>query len=181
MEKPTRPPEIGNVDRSGGILATSILALTLVIIFIALRFATRIWLVKRLGWDDWCIVFAGLGHMVGMGLITVQINAGFGRPAYYLTEQQLQVFMKFSYGEWLQAWNTKMPGKCFSKGQLERIIISQASQYAPFDRHNPAHNTVISIISDFFLSAFPILILRKVKISFRSKVGLCLLMGLGVM
>lgn len=40
--------------------------------------------------------------MVGMGLITVQINVGFGRPAYYLTEQQLQVFMKFSYGEWLQ-------------------------------------------------------------------------------
>ncbi|KAL8979171.1 MAG: hypothetical protein Q9177_006211 [Variospora cf. flavescens] len=64
-----------------------------------------------------------------------------------------------------KAWNTKMPGKCFSKGQLERIIISQA---------------IISIISDFFLSAFPILILRKVQISFRSKVGLCLLMGLGV-
>lgn len=40
--------------------------------------------------------------MVGMGLITVQIGAGFGRPAYYLTEQQLQVFMKYSYGEWLQ-------------------------------------------------------------------------------
>ena len=40
--------------------------------------------------------------------------------------------------------------------------------------------TVISIISDFFLSAFPILILRKVQIRLRDKVGLCLLMGLGV-
>jgi len=40
--------------------------------------------------------------------------------------------------------------------------------------------SVISIVSDFFLSAFPILILRKVQISFRSKVGLCALMGLGV-
>lgn len=39
---------------------------------------------------------------------------------------------------------------------------------------------VISIVSDFFLSAFPVLILRKVQINFRSKVGLCLLMGLGV-
>ncbi|KAI4149064.1 MAG: hypothetical protein LQ341_001413 [Variospora aurantia] len=102
MQKPTSPPEIGDVDRSAGILATSVLALALVIIFIALRFATRIWLVKRLGWDDWCIIFAGLGHMVGMGLISVQIGAGFGRPAYYLTERQLQVFMKYSYGEWLQ-------------------------------------------------------------------------------
>ncbi len=40
--------------------------------------------------------------------------------------------------------------------------------------------SIISIASDFFLSAFPILILRKVQISFRSKVGLCALMGLGV-
>ena len=37
-----------------------------------------------------------------MGLITVQIGYGFGRPAYYLTEHQFQEFMKYSYGEWLQ-------------------------------------------------------------------------------
>lgn len=118
MEKPTTPPKIGNVDRSGGILATSVLALSLVVIFISLRFATRIWLVKRVGWDDWCILFAGIrysenvpkinvkpsqfGHMVGMGLLSVIIHNGFGRPAYYLTDHQLQLFMKFSYGEWLQ-------------------------------------------------------------------------------
>lgn len=48
------------MSRSGGILATSILALSAVIIFIVLRFITRIWLVKRVGWDDWCIVFAGV-------------------------------------------------------------------------------------------------------------------------
>lgn len=60
MEKPTTPPPIGDVSKAGGILATSILALSLVLIFIALRFATRIWLVKRVGWDDWCIVFAGV-------------------------------------------------------------------------------------------------------------------------
>ncbi|KAL8819716.1 MAG: hypothetical protein Q9223_001904 [Gallowayella weberi] len=157
-----------------------------------------------------------------MGLLSVIIHNGFGRPVYYLTDHQLQEFMKYSYGEWLQtfatltftkisicllllrititkefirplyaaiailavsnvvisiawilqcrphldkAWNTKLPGKCFSKGQLERIIISQA---------------IISIISDYFLSAFPILILRKVQISFRSKAALCALMGLGV-
>ena len=28
-----------------------------------------------------------------------------------------------------KAWNDKMPGKCLSKGQLERIIISQARKY----------------------------------------------------
>lgn len=37
-----------------------------------------------------------------MGLIVIQLDHGFGRPSYYLTEQQLHVFMKYSYGEWLQ-------------------------------------------------------------------------------
>lgn len=64
MEKPTTPPPIGDVNKSGGILGTSILALALVLIFIALRFVARIWLVKRVGWDDWCIVFAGVGFQV---------------------------------------------------------------------------------------------------------------------
>lgn len=203
-------------------MATTILVTTLSIILVGLRFATRIWVVKRVGLDDWTILFACLGHPIGTALVTVQISYGFGRPAYYMTPHQFQEFSKYSYGEWLQtfatlmftkvsiclfllrititkgfirplqaavailvvsnvvlsllwifqctphldkAWNDKMPGQCFSKGQLERIIISQA---------------LISIISDFFLSAFPILILRKVQISFRSKIGLCLLMGLGV-
>ena len=60
MEKPTSPPAIGNADRSGGLLATSVLALSCVLNLIALRFATRIWLVMGVGWYDWCIVFAGV-------------------------------------------------------------------------------------------------------------------------
>lgn len=82
-----------------------------------------------------------------------------------------------------KVWNTKEPGHCFSKGQLERIIISQASESENAVACYITLTTpqVISAISDFFLSAFPILILRKVQISFRSKVGLCSLLCLGVM
>lgn len=222
VSQPQTPPPFGDKNASAGLLATTLLMTILSIIFVTLRFATRIWIVKRVGWDDWCILFACLGHPIGAALVVVQISYGFGRPAYYLTPHQFQEFSKYAYGEWLQtfatltftkvsiclfllrititksfirplqaaililivsnivlsltwilqciphldkAWNDKRPGKCFSKGQLERIIISQA---------------LISIISDFFLSAFPILILRKVQIDIRSKVGLCLLMGLGV-
>ena len=64
MQKPSTPPDIGNSDRSSGILATALLALVIVIIFITLRFVTRIWLVKRVGWDDWCIVFAGVSPLI---------------------------------------------------------------------------------------------------------------------
>ena len=44
-----------------------------------------------------------------MGLITVQIDLGFGRPGYYLTQHQYQEFMKYSYGEWLQVSILRAP------------------------------------------------------------------------
>ncbi|KAL8835309.1 MAG: hypothetical protein Q9170_003364 [Blastenia crenularia] len=146
-----------------------------------------------------------LGHPIGTALVVCQVAYGFGKPAYYMTPHQYQEFSKVTTFAtlmftkvsiclfllritvtpstirplqaafvmlvvsnivlslaWIfqctphldKAWNDKLPGKCFTK--------------------------VISIISDFFLSLFPIIILRKVQIGFRDKVGLCLLMGLGV-
>ena len=91
-----------------------------------------------------------------------------------------------------KVWNGDIPGQCFSLGQLQRIIISQASKLysslqprisgikylsLPQMANDPK---VISAISDFLLAAFPILILYKIQMSLRTKVGLCLLMGLGV-
>ena len=41
--------------------------------------------------------------------------------------------------------------------------------------------TVLSVISDLVLAALPAIFLRKLQISFRTKLGLCMLMGLGLM
>lgn len=64
------------------------------------------------------------------------------------------------------AWNNQTPGSCFTDGELQRIIISQA---------------LISIISDFMLALFPIVLLWNVQIAPRIKAGLCTLMALGLM
>ena len=86
------------------------------------------------------------------------------------------------------AWDSTITGsKCMSVGQLRAIILAQASTsictwqfcQAYHCLSNPV--AVISVLSDFTLAAFPILILRKVQINLRLKVGLCCLMGLGVM
>ena len=184
-QRSTTPPPQGDQDVSGGLLATTIFVTVIAIVLLALRFATRIWIVKRVGWDDWTILFAVLGHPIGMSLVVVQLSYGFGRPVYYLSDHQYREFTKYAYGEWLQtfatlmftkisiclfllritvtkafnralqaavvvlvvsnvvisllwilqctphldkAWDTKMPGRCFGKGQLERIIIAQASK-----------------------------------------------------
>ena len=126
-----------------------------------------------------------LGSIVGAGLDFPEIHYGFGRHQYYLTDHQLQEFMKYTFGEWIQTFFTLMAtkvsicllllrispnqriirpiqslvaflilsnvvlslvwifqcipvdaawdkskrktAKCFSQGQLQRIIISQAS------------------------------------------------------
>lgn len=118
VSQPKVPPSFGDRDVSGGILATTILVTVSSIIIVGLRFATRIWIVKRVGLDDWCILFAcvsvfmespmqivkicQLGHPIGTALVVVQIGFGLGRPSYYLTPHQFQEFLKYSYGEWLQ-------------------------------------------------------------------------------
>lgn len=75
----------------------------------------------------------------------------------------------------------RCPGNVFLKGSSKESLSLRLVGGSLFDLdHTDLHSTVISVFSDFFLSAFPILILRKVQISIRNKVGLCLLMGLGV-
>ncbi|KAL9058894.1 MAG: hypothetical protein Q9162_001450 [Coniocarpon cinnabarinum] len=62
------------------------------------------------------------------------------------------------------AWDLKVPGMCFPKSGLIGIIMAQA---------------IISIVSDFGLSLYPILILKNLQLTRRNKIGLCILMGLG--
>ncbi|KAI9702004.1 MAG: hypothetical protein M1836_001348 [Candelina mexicana] len=58
-------------------------------------------------------------------------------------------------------WDKTVPGVCFSKHQEMHIILAQG-------------------VTDLILSTFPIFVLRRVQINFRTKVGLCVLMGLGI-
>ncbi|KAL8824741.1 MAG: hypothetical protein Q9191_004849 [Dirinaria sp. TL-2023a] len=222
MSSPGGPPHNGDENRQGGILATTFIVTVIASIAVALRMWVRLAIVKKVGWDDYTIIAATLGIIIGCGLVVVQVHYGLGRHKFYLTTWQFIEFQKYSYGEWIQtfqtlmftkvsicffllripvdtrlirpiqwtivalilsnvvltviwivqcrpihaAWNTLIQGQCFTKGQLQRIIISQA---------------IISIISDFLLATLPIFILWKVQISTRVKAGLCTLMSLGVL
>ena len=209
-------------NRGGGILATAVTTSFLACVVVALRLVTRLRIVRNVGWDDSTMVCASFGKIIACGLIIVQVHYGFGRHKVDLTQWQYIEFMKYSYGEWIQAfqtlmftkisicffllripvekhlirpiqgaiialivsnivltllwifqcnpiasaWNKQTPGSYFSNGQLQRIIISQA---------------LISIISDFMLALFPIVLLWKVQIAPRIKAGMCTLMALGLM
>lgn len=212
----------GVANDGAGLIATTVTVSVLASTVVALRLATRIWIVRSVGWDDYTIICAAFGIIVSTGLVIVEVHYGFGRHKTDLSHWQFIEFMKYSYGEWIQtfqtlmftkisiclfllripverylirpiqgaivflivtnivltlvwifqcnpiarAWNTQTPGHCLSNGQLQRVIISQA---------------IISIISDFLLALFPIVLLWKVQISSRIKAGLCTLMALGLM
>ncbi len=218
------PTPNGDENRQGQMLIIGIFATGLSAVVVALRMVTRIWIVRNVGWDDYTIVAATIGNIIGLALAIVQIHYGFGRHKFYLDDWQFIEYTKYSYGEWIQgfqtlmltklsicilllripvekhlirpiqgamafliitnlvltllwifqcnpiagSWNKKKmpPASCFTDAQLQRIIISQA---------------IISIISDFALALFPIELLRKVQIQRRTKIGLCILMSLGLM
>ena len=216
------PPLHGDENRQAGIIATTFVVTVLACLAVALRMVTRIWIVRSVGWDDYTILCAAVGTILGTALDLVEIHYGLGRHRYFLPEWHWIEFEKYSYGEWIQtfqtlmftkisicffllripvekhlirpiqgtivalvvsnvvltllwilqcnpvakAWNKNTPGTCFTDAQLQRIIFSQA---------------IISIVSDFLLALFPIVLLWKVQIALRTKVGLCSLMGLGLM
>ena len=226
MGGPGAAPSL-DVNRQAPMLHNVIASTTLALVTTVLRLITRIWVVRQVGWDDYTIVAAMLGHIFGIVLVPTEMHYGFGRPKAAVPEAYFREFEKFSYAEWIQTFQTLMFTKlsicffllrihvnknyirpiqgaivflivsnvvltllwifqcspvdaawdkrkldptnknnyCMTDGQLERIIISQA---------------IISIISDVALALFPILLLWKVQISLRSKVGLCSLMGLGL-
>ncbi|KAF6235475.1 hypothetical protein HO173_006158 [Letharia columbiana] len=224
MDTQLLPASDGNQNRTGQILGACLGFLVMSCIFVTLRLYTRLFLIKSARWDDWTIVLALLGSIVGVGLDFPEIHYGFGRHQYYLNDHQVQEFKKYIYGEWIQtfftlmitkvsicllllrispnkrierpiqglvaflvlsnivlslvwilqcipvdgAWDAKRQktARCFTQGQVQRVLISQA---------------IISIISDFILAGFPIIIIRNARIHFRQKILLCSLMGVGLL
>lgn len=83
-------------------------------------------------------------------------------------------------------WDVGVDGVCLSNHQVESVVVAQGSKSAS------THITrklgvltidakVLSVISDLILAALPAIFLRNLQIGIRTKVGLCLLMGLGVL
>lgn len=84
---------------------------------------------------------------------------------------------------WLSWVNPETPGSCFTQLTLQRIILAQASKLCGNNLHQLSthRRPVVSIVSDFILATYPVFILRKLQMALRVKIGLCILMGLGIM
>ncbi|KAL8713683.1 MAG: hypothetical protein Q9220_002209 [cf. Caloplaca sp. 1 TL-2023] len=202
------------------IIALTAFFLAIVILVLALRIFTRVWIVHAFWWDDATIILAVLGTTIGAALDFVEVHYGFGKHQRFLTAHELHEFRKYTYGEWIQTFATLMwtkvsiclflirlpqskalkrplqwvvafllfsntiltvllimqcqplhaawddSGRCLSLSAKESIVLTQA---------------VISVVSDFAFAALPVFFLWRTQIDLKTKIGLWVLMGLGVL
>ena len=80
-------------------------------------------------------------------------------------------------------WNIGMEGVCLSDKMIENIVMAQGSMSAQFQVIDLIELilVVLSIVTDLICAAFPIFFLRGLQVKLRTKIALCVLMGLGVM
>ena len=63
-------PRHGDENRQGGIRATTLIVTILASIVVALRLTVRIWVVRSIGWDDYTILCATFGIIIGLPFST---------------------------------------------------------------------------------------------------------------
>ncbi|KAI4177643.1 MAG: hypothetical protein LQ343_000106 [Gyalolechia ehrenbergii] len=201
------------------IIALTAFFLAIVIIVLALRIFTRVWLVHSFWWDDATIILAVLGTTIGAALDFVEVHYGFGTHQRFLTPHELEQFRKYTYGEWIQTFATLMWTKVsiclfliripqsralkrplqwavafllFSNTILTVLLIMQCQPlHAAWDDDGRCLSlsakegivltqAVISVVSDFAFAALPIFFLWRTQIDVKTKIGLWVLMGMGV-
>ncbi|KAL9011856.1 MAG: hypothetical protein Q9173_003345 [Seirophora scorigena] len=204
------------------IIALTAFFLALVLIVLALRIFSRVYLVHAFWWDDATIILAVLGTTIGAALDFVEVHYGFGKHARFLTPHELRQFRKYTYGEWIQTFATLMWTKVsiclfliripqsralkrplqwavafllFSNAVLTVMLIMQCQPLhaAWDDRVRDGRclsldakmgivlaQAIISVVSDFAFAALPVFFLWRTQIDLKTKIGLWLLMGLGV-
>ncbi|KAL6717791.1 hypothetical protein ACLMJK_003876 [Lecanora helva] len=129
---------------------------------------------QALGWADWIQTFITLALMkISICLFLLRIvethvvvRSMYAIIAFVTLFTAISVFLFLGVCRPLRSyWTVGVNGVCLSDRQLESVAIAQGT---------------LSIVSDLILAILPIYFLRNLQISFRTKVGLCALMGLGV-
>ncbi|KAL9098056.1 MAG: hypothetical protein Q9163_006208 [Psora crenata] len=157
---------------------------------------------------DWCQVFITLAtSKIAFCLFLLRIskferwrNFMYGMIAFLVLSHLPITFLYiFQCRPVNKVWDTQVPGDCWPMATIEKIIIIQGGEsqqttclnyinsllahfYNVFDDYKVYPNIfrVCSIVTDVIGAAFPILLLRNMKLPRRQRHALSLLMGLGI-
>ncbi|PKY08049.1 hypothetical protein P168DRAFT_314178 [Aspergillus campestris IBT 28561] len=76
------------------VLAVGATFLSLTVLFVSLRIATRIFFIRTLGWDDFFLVFSMLSNVAFFGLTVIQVQNGLGKKESTLNSKTTQKQLK---------------------------------------------------------------------------------------
>ena len=107
QEPPPNPAD----NRQNAVFINVCCGTILAIVVTILRMITRIWIVRKVGWDDYTILLAMAGHIVGWVLVLCEIHYGFGLHREFISTSSYTAFVKYSYLEWIQTFQTLMFNK----------------------------------------------------------------------
>ncbi|KAI1370105.1 hypothetical protein F4677DRAFT_439255 [Hypoxylon crocopeplum] len=217
------PPPDGDVNRGPTLIAIFWTEIGISIIFVLLRFYTRLRM-GRLGADDWTILITMVLNIVTLSLCTVLVHYGLGRHMYYIPVEHKSEIVRWNWIVQPLGILTLPIGKISVVLLLERIMgqtttwrrwflwVNMAlftasmivSSILSFAQCNPPRalwsqvrgavclepsiqanfatfTCAYSSFLDFVLALIPITFVRKLRMSIQTKIGLCVLLGMGVL
>ena len=80
-------------------------------------------------------------------------------------------------------WDRQTQGNCWDPSVQQGFAYMQGGESRPsiVEGNRTHYLPAISVFSAFILSAFPVLIIKDLQLNLRTKIAICLLLGLGVL
>ena len=145
---------------------------------------------QAIGWADWIQTFITLCMTkVSICLFLLRIVDSRGtRIAMYSTIGFTVLFTTVCVALFLGIcrplkayWDVGVNGVCLSDDEVKNIVIAQGGPYQTSSHQFALLMVpVLSVITDLICASFPIIVLRNLQVKSSTKIGLCILMGLGV-
>nr|UZP47900.1 putative integral membrane protein [Cladonia uncialis subsp. uncialis] len=166
MEPLTIPPG-GNEDRASAILAVFWAPYPFTFIVICARLFVR-QRIKNLGLDDYAMFLSWILYTISISLASYCMVHGGARHLFYLTPPEISTALKYNYLS--QPFGALSP--VFGKSSVAFLMlrIMGPHTYWPY-----------GTFMDFALALLPITIIKELNMGLQQKIGLCILLSLGLL
>ncbi|KAG7105419.1 hypothetical protein HYQ44_016731 [Verticillium longisporum] len=161
-------PLPADVNRGPQILGVCGAMVGLALVFVVLRVYVRVAIIRKLGWDDYCMIVAMAVMFAEMMVILPQVGKFILVMMVFTvlsaTGNLLTVF--FQCRPLAYAWDSSIPnGQCIPPAHLK---------FAAF------FNSSVSVVTDFVFAVLPVPILWNVQLNWKVKSAVAAILSLGI-
>ncbi|CAN8103136.1 unnamed protein product [Discula destructiva] len=116
------------VNEGAGLVAVAWVEAALGLTMLGARIYTRVAIVRKMGWDDWTMIFATVLAVMVSIIVTIEVHYAVGRHAAYIQAPEL---VKAIQWIWLSAPFSTMSA-CFGKISIALLILRMTTHNRPY-------------------------------------------------